>query len=67
MTDVFVALALALIVILGTLLFSVLGHLSACGLENLTRKKRKGAADVDEDTDDTGASRETTLPDESGQ
>lgn len=67
MTDLLIALAFALIVILGTLFLAFLGHVSACGLENLARKCKEDRASIGEAWNDMDDSREKRKSEQSGQ
>lgn len=66
MTDMMIGLALAMTVIFVFLLLAFLGHLTASGLESLTRKRREVRANVDEGKNDMDDSREGRGSEQSG-
>ena len=67
MTDVFIALGFALIVISGALFLAFLGHISACGLETLARKCKEDRTSIGEAWNDLDDSREKQSSEQSGQ
>ncbi len=61
------ALVLTKTLVFGTLLMAVLGHLMACGLENMARKCKEDRRSVGEAWNDMNDSREKLSSDQNRQ